>query len=122
VTQPREVSRIAEYVRKADFDTDWNSDQDIAQALYDVGLRVRDADDLGAAWAEAEAALPEGWAINLLWGTVTAERWGANAGPWPADPRERGAFGGGDTPAAALHALAAALRRQDDPREETNDG
>lgn len=68
-------------------------------------------DDLGAAWAEAEAALPEGWAISLLWG---GERWAAAAGPWPDDGQRRTIYASADTtPAAALRALAAALRERE---------
>ncbi len=67
-------------------------------------------DSLDAAWAEVEEALPKGWAMNVLWGTVTKERWGAAAGPFPSSLGDHHQFGGGSTPAAALHALAAHLR------------
>ena len=74
---------------------------------------------LDEAWAEAEAALPEGWRIISLSGGVD---WVASAQPTPAnksvpslwrgDPPAtmwlgRGAHG--NSPAAALHALAEAL-------------
>ncbi|MES2210925.1 MAG: hypothetical protein V4515_12205 [Chloroflexota bacterium] len=66
---------------------------------------------LDAAWAKAEEALPEGWAINMLWGTITEDRWAASAGPFPSDTTHtmlhRAA--GGPTPAAALNALAEKL-------------
>lgn len=70
--------------------------------------------DLGTAWDEAVAALPEGWDINVLWGTTTEDRWGAHAGPFPA---VAGAYhdsetAGGDTPTEALVALAEALRER----------
>lgn len=67
---------------------------------------------LGAAWAEAEAALPEGWWITALttrgfgdkeW-HVTAEN-AINQSRLSAD-------GYGPTPAAALSALAAKLREE----------
>ncbi|MDP2622294.1 MAG: hypothetical protein Q8Q29_00650 [Actinomycetota bacterium] len=72
---------------------------------------------LDEAWAEAEAALPEGWRIDTLrigrnyphepeveW-VVWAEK------PDYFAPRDgRTAFGSGPTPTAALQALAAALR------------
>lgn len=62
------------------------------------------------AWEMAEAALPEGWAINVVWGTVTSERWGVNAGPFPAEPGYIGVTAGGDTPTAALLTLVVKLR------------
>ena len=61
-------------------------------------------DCLHCAFEEAEAALPEGWKLERLdlgaWGS-----WWAYAGRGSA--REHGE---GDTPAAALKALAARLR------------
>jgi hypothetical protein len=67
---------------------------------------------LDHAWAEAERALPDGWAINMLWGTVTEDRWAASAGPFPSDDTHARlhVVAGGPTPAAALTALAAKLR------------
>ena len=72
-------------------------------------------DSLDAAWSEAEAALPEGYVIESVsrqrsWWGVDEKAWTAEAaeqadgGDWPA------IFGDGDTPAAALRALAARLR------------
>lgn len=71
------------------------------------------AGQLDAAWAEAEAALPEGWRISNLLGW---SEWVAQAEPKPAYKGNgrsstwlgRGARG--PTPAAALLALAAELR------------
>jgi hypothetical protein len=63
---------------------------------------------LDAAWAEAEAALPEGWRLSLA---TNPPEYGATA--WSPDPSEPYAVGrDGDTPAAALRALALALRDQ----------
>jgi len=61
-------------------------------------------DSLDAAWAEAEAALPEGETLQGL--SPTANGWYAHA--YNAE-RER-CDGIADTPAAALRALAAKLR------------
>lgn len=68
--------------------------------------------ELDRAWAEAEAALPEGWAVNLLWGTITEERWAVSAGPFPSVPEHAALHqvAGGPNPAAALRALAVKLR------------
>lgn len=65
---------------------------------------------LDVAWAEAEAALPEGWRIHML--SVTAsDEWQAVAGV----REDRGqdpfiALEVGPTPAAALRALTERLR------------
>jgi len=72
---------------------------------------------LGAAWAEAEAALPEGWAIlslrsfdvvrpaRIAW-FAAADAPGLVGRPW----HERHVRAHGSTPAEAMLALAAALR------------
>lgn len=90
-----------------------------AIAPYERGTTNRIVDSLDAAWAEAEAALPEGWRIVALrasihgWsarvtGPAIQERaadWHrAGPGPWSLLIR-------GPTPAEALRALAAVLRR-----------
>jgi len=59
-------------------------------------------DSLDAAWSEAEAALPWWGVDEKAWTAEAAEQ--ADGGDWPA------IFGDGDTPAAALRALAARLR------------
>lgn len=63
--------------------------------------------DIDAAWAEVEKALPPGYSFGV---TMTV---GVNGGPFVATtsygPVERG-YAYGDTPAAALRALAAGLR------------
>ena len=70
-------------------------------------------DSLDAAWAEAEAALPEGWLVMNLnrWWEETSSP--AN-GWWGAVASKAGngqaLVGSGPTPAAALRALAAKLR------------
>lgn len=63
------------------------------------------APSLDAAWAEAEAALPEGWAIDRVYWRDDIT-WSA----WAANTTGGGLRGDGDTPAAALRALAAVLR------------
>ena len=67
-------------------------------------LTVIPPDSLDAAWAEAEAALPEGsnlaLALEQIVGGVNARAFGVN-GDYETD---------GPTPAAALRALAAKLR------------
>lgn len=86
----------------------WPCRQDAAAILL-AHPALAAALELGVAWQMAEAALPEGWAINLVWGTITTERWGVNAGPFPAKPGYVGRTAGGATPAEAIAALAAAL-------------
>lgn len=70
---------------------------------------------LDAAWAEAEAALPEGWGLSVALeredGQATA-RAGRIAFSWP--PEVISTIG--PTPKAALHALAARLRERGDDR------
>lgn len=74
-------------------------------------------DSLDAAWAEAEAALPEGWAIDGLYRVVartSLEReWEVivHEDDWQGD--EDNHHGRGPTPAAALRALAAKLRERE---------
>jgi hypothetical protein len=67
-------------------------------------------DSLDAAWAEAEAALPEGWEINLYLDPRAEDithRYGVNAGH---PQRFAEIMVNGPTPAAALRALEAKLR------------
>jgi hypothetical protein len=63
---------------------------------------------LDAAWAEAEAALPEGWHIDRLHRNGPKD-WTAYASEAPYLGLEMGAH---NTPAAALRALAAKLRER----------
>jgi hypothetical protein len=86
-----------------------------------AALPARPEPDLDAAWREAEAELPENWALDLTFGshgnrdgyTASAEYcyslryYRANVGPARSIPFEMET---GPTPAAALHALAARLR------------
>ena len=69
---------------------------------------------LDEAWAAAEAALPEGWAVTdvLRRGGGAEREWRAFAHRWTpyADPINRVA-GMGPTPAEALIALAVELRK-----------
>ena len=78
-----------------------------------------DPDSLGAAWAEAEAALPEGCLIGGLAYLLPHDRetfipgWQVDigrvvAGKWAEDAPT--VVGDGDTPAEALRDLAAKLR------------
>ena len=87
--------------------------------------------ELDAAWAEAEAALPEGWVLcdldlRLPSGATLKPFWGAEAtlivdGSWagsftrvdgvPIADEENGMEGTGATPAIALRSLTANLRR-----------
>ena len=74
----------------------------------DRGDAVNETMTLDEAWAEAEAALPEGWRITAIVGPV------AGRGEWTASaygyvPEDR-AYADGPTPVAALRALAAARR------------
>ena len=70
---------------------------------------------LDAAWAEAEAALPEGWCVSEILnaipahGTLPTSKASAIAAPIDPDGPES-VFAHGPTPAAALRALAAKLR------------
>ena len=61
-------------------------------------------DSLAAAWAAAEAALPEGWRIERL--ERYGKKWAVDIEPCPGCGGESAE---GDTPAAALHALARRL-------------
>lgn len=79
---------------------------------YPLGL-AEDRMTLDKAWDEAEAALPDGWSLGMLWGTTASERWGAMACPWPPKPNDSHEFGGGDTPIAALRQLAGRLAERD---------
>jgi hypothetical protein len=71
-------------------------------------LETRWDNSLDAAWAEAEAALPEG-----LWSIEVVKTVGASSGPYMAGttfgPPARG-YAYADTPAAALRALTSKLR------------
>jgi hypothetical protein len=77
-----------------------------ALALLPALARIGDVDDLDVAWAEAEAALPEGWAIEGIYGD-NRDDWTATAWNEPHAEYDRGH---GPTPVAALRALAAKLR------------
>ena len=75
------------------------------------------AESLDAAWAEVEAALPEGWWIaRIELSGMTTEDMGGNRDrltwweAWARGPKDKDAKGVADTPAAALRALAAKLR------------
>jgi hypothetical protein len=66
------------------------------------------ADSLDAAWAEAEAALPDAdWRGPTL--NISIDGWDAMA--WNSQASDEVVLASGDTPAAALRALAARLRR-----------
>ena len=80
-------------------------------AIVDQEAALRAGGSLDEAWAEAEAALPEGWSI--WWLHHRKQAWEAVAG-WDGatNPVEALVESAEDepTPAAALRALAAALR------------
>ena len=80
-----------------------------ADALNEIDGAL--ADSLDAAWAEAEAALPEG---GRIYGArrLYDGGWEFSAEWWTYDARYRAGRATGDTPAAALRALAAKLRER----------
>jgi hypothetical protein len=105
---------------------------DAWQAGYEAALRPP-LDDLEAAWAEAEAALPEGWifhGVELADHSMDGGSWGPDwmaSMSWPGhceyddcDHDEAFHVANGPTPAAALRALAAAIARH--YTEEPTDG
>ena len=67
-------------------------------------------DDLGAAWARVEAALPAGWLLDMEQ-IANDGGWNFLAYPYPPMDEwdERGASAIGPTPTAALLALAEQL-------------
>lgn len=67
------------------------------------------SDSLDAAWAEAEAALPDGWRIKEVRVHDLDDEWGAEAENMTGVGRYRWVEHG-PTPAAALRALTARLR------------
>jgi hypothetical protein len=84
----------------------------------DAALAHAAPERLDEAWAEAVAALPEGWAIGLI--ASTKDDWTSSCyGPnWLATQDEREYVAGdGPTPAAALRALAARLSQPDATEE-----
>ena len=72
------------------------------------------ADSLDSAWAEAEAALPEGWEIDGIYRVVARtsldREWEVEAHESDWQGAEDSHYARGATPAAALRALAANLR------------
>lgn len=94
------------------------SEQDAAEAWAESmalheetcpALRPQEPDDLGLAWAAAEAALPEGWSMRLHRYPAGARWYSAGA----HDSQTRDGWTGGEelypSPTAALLALAAKL-------------
>ena len=83
----------------------------ILAALAERGYRVSRVGDLDAAWAAAEAVLPEGYAVMLRGSNDWMGRdplWFASA--YHHDGRRRSwTSADGPTPAAALNALAVQL-------------
>jgi len=100
----------------------------IAERLAAAGWHLARPDSLDAAWAEAEAALPEGWFIVAMAHSPRNHRYefrathprGETSHPVMDDqgkshrggPMWDSLFGAGLTPAAALHALVAKLREK----------
>lgn len=94
----------------------WRDDAAFIAACDPDTIRRLIADArLGAAWREAEAALPEGWRIahvsQRLEYAETRRQWVALAKQGRGNFPHR-CLGTGPTPAAALLALAAALRER----------
>lgn len=102
-----------------------------------AGLAASPAPTLDVAWAECEAAMPDGWQLREVHDSATATPgvldWMAVAEPTPAYRHERGYFGArrttwlgkgarGATPAEALQALAAALAADTPPSEAPEQG
>ena len=104
---------------------DWGTDSDRGYYVVSIGpdpppetvQAFRDAYELGSAWAEAEAALPEGWRLESLerggmdvryvvGGIDRLEWWEATA----RGPFDRRQLGKDSTPVRALRALASRLR------------
>jgi hypothetical protein len=79
-----------------------------AAAEFIPVLEIARAAQLGVAWAEAEAALPEGEAFSLDYDPSAGDEYRYAAILRSAT--DRVAAGSGATPAAALRALAAKLR------------
>ena len=99
---------------------DWASGKDRGYHVVTIGpdatpetvQAFRDAYDLGVAWAEAEAALPWGFRLEVI-GPLSETRWQARYLPpfMPYDEWHRALrVGSGNTPVEALRALAVALR------------
>jgi hypothetical protein len=93
--------------------------EDAADLSYELAtwervVREREEPGLDVAWHEAEAALPKGWVVaGVSRGVAPMQfnEWTADAfGPWHRSSRSRDSNSGyGDSPAAALRALAAAV-------------
>ena len=99
---------------------DWANGRDRGYHVVTIGpdatpedvQAFRDAYDLGCAWAEVEAALPDEWAIRIMTCNCSPDRtWKVSAGP-DLGPLADPAVYVEDTPAAALRALAAKLRER----------
>jgi hypothetical protein len=80
----------------------------------DEGDEFLDAARMGVAWAECEAALPEGWEMGCL--DRQSGEWAAIADGWNPTTEEGHDYAAatGPTPTAALLALAAKLREGSD--------
>ena len=76
-----------------------------------TGATLASWSELDAAWAEAEAALPEGWYVGVQTGHDAAYTAIAANMYWLTESLT-GTYCDGDTPAAALRALAARLRER----------
>ena len=93
--------------------------------VYMALQRHREAaivDSLDAAWAAAEAALPEGWRMQAVYWFVDDSEWVAVAygpAPEPVDADQAAIRHGGDTPTAALTSLADALEARQQSHEVT---
>ena len=111
--------RLAEHFRQ---EGTYGEDSHLLESGQVLVGRLGDArfdgsDSLDAAWAEAEAALPEGWWIaRIELSGMTTEDMGGHRGrltwweAWASGPKGKDAKGVADTPVAALRALVAKLR------------
>jgi hypothetical protein len=84
---------------------------------HEERVAARNRVSLDAAWAEAEAALPEGWRIEGLWHSwppnpVLDPEWGTTVSNAQTGEMTISVHADGPTPAAALRALAAKLRER----------
>jgi hypothetical protein len=99
--------------RRAAFLTDVLAIEAEARAAIIARPRVAEQDDLGAAWAEAEAALPKGWRFGMSpYYPKGWESYAYDIRKTPNFGRSKHSTGAcyGKTPAAAVRALVAKLR------------
>ncbi len=108
MSEPLTPDELAEIRHAADL-MEWAGSTVDAQTIR----RLLATMDLDAAWAEAEAALPEGWHLCEMTLHCHAGNGDGERGPWLVEAHDGDRWwsecGEGPTPAAALRALTAAL-------------